>query len=84
MSHVQRYGSGSDLHVMMSTTHTGETIDPSQWTELTISQWPDGTSWTFIESTATIPASSKIYIAFRYTSTTSTSATWEIKTVSVK
>jgi hypothetical protein len=80
-----RYGAGdhSDLHVMISSSYSGGSINASEWTELTLSQWPTGTDWNFITSTATIPAGTK-YVAFRYTSTTSAAATWEIKTLSIK
>lgn len=83
-SQVQRYGSGSDLHVMMSTSYDGGDIDPTQWTELTVDQWPDGSNWTFITSTAPVSAGSNIRIAFRYTSNSTAAATWEIESASVK
>ena len=80
-----RYGAGdhSDLHVMISSSYSGGSINASEWTELTLSQWPTGTDWNFITSTATIPAGTK-YVAFHYTSTSSAAATWEIKTLSIK
>ena len=80
-----RYGAGdhSDLHVMISSSYSGGSINASEWTELTLSQWPTGTDWNFITSTATIPADTN-YVAFHYTSTSSAAATWEIKTLSIK
>jgi len=83
-SHVQRYGSGSDLHVMVSANYSGGAVNPADWTELSLDQWPDGSSWTFITSTATVPAGENLTIAFRYTSNTTAAATWEIESVSVK
>ena len=83
-SHVQRYGSGSDLHVMASTTYGGGAVNPAEWTEISIDQWPDGSNWNFITSTGTVPAGDNVTIAFRYTSTTKTAATWEIESLSVK
>ena len=83
-SQAQRYGSGSDLHVMASTTYTGGAVNPADWTELAVDQWPDGSSWDFMTSTATVPAGKNVTIAFRYTSNTTTAATWEIESVSVK
>lgn len=82
---AQRYAASgcTDLHVMVSSKYTGGTINPNDWTEVTPNSWPDGTNWNYIESTATIPAGTK-YVAFRYTSTTATAATWEIKTVSIQ
>jgi len=83
-SQTQRYGSGNDLHVMMSTSYDGGEIDPAMWTELSVNQWPDGSSWTYITSTASVAAGNNIHIAFRYTSTSSVAATWEIESVNVK
>ena len=83
-SQVQRYGSGSDLHVMASTTYNGGAVNVADWTEITIDQWPDGTNWNFITSTGHVPAGANVTIAFRYTSSTTTAATWEIESLSVK
>lgn len=79
---AQRYAASgcTDLHVMVSSAYTSGNIDASQWTEVTPSEWPAGTNWNFIDCTATIPAGTT-RVAFRYTSTTTTAATWEIKTV---
>lgn len=83
-SQAQRYAASgcTDLHIMISSTYAGGDIDVSQWTEITPSQWPTGDDWTFIDCTATLPAGTK-YVAFRYTSSTTNAATWEIKTVKI-
>jgi hypothetical protein len=80
-----RFGAGdhSDLHVMISSAYNGGNINASDWTEIALNQWPTGKDWNFITSTATIPSGTK-YVAFRYTSTSSAAATWEIKIVSIK
>lgn len=55
-------------------------------TPLTVSNWPAGNSWTFVESGKVDLnkfAGKKIRLAFRYTSTTSEAATWEIQNLSV-
>ena len=83
-SQAQRFGSGNDLHVMASTSYNGGAVNPSDWTEITIDQWPDGSSWDYITSTGAVPAGANVTIAFRYTSTTTTAATWEIESLSVK
>jgi len=87
-SHVQRYGTGTDLHVMVSTSYKdGADIDESQWKELTLDQWPDGSSWDFITSTTSLASyagKSNVHIAFRYTSTEKAAATWEIKNVVIE
>ncbi len=83
---AQRYGSGSDLHVMVSSTYNGGDIDASQWTEVEIDQWPDGSNWNFIESTSKskIAKGDNVHVAFRYTSTSSKAATWEIESMSIE
>ena len=87
-SQAFRYGNGpEDLHVYATTeTFDGTTIDISKWKELSIDQWPDGTSWTFVASAASLKeyAGKKgVRIAFRYTSTDKAAATWEIQNVSI-
>lgn len=56
------------------------------WTALTDLTYPEGTSWDFVSSgniDLSAFAGSKVKIAFQYKSTTSSSATWEIKNVKV-
>ena len=50
-------------------------------------KWPAGNNWTFVNSgnvSLNQFAGKKIHIAFHYTSTTSTAATWEISDITVK
>ena len=57
-----------------------------EWADLTVAPKPAGNSWTFIDSEADLAAyagKADVQIAFVYTSTTTSAATWEIKTVSV-
>ena len=68
------------LSVMISTDYAGEVLQCT-WTELSLSQWPAGTNWTFINSTADLSqfAGQRVTIAFKYTSNFNASATWEVK-----
>ena len=68
------------LAVMVSTNYCGD-VNAADWSELTLSGWPAGSNWTFINSTADMTnyAGQTVTIAFKYTSTTSASATWEVK-----
>lgn len=54
--------------------------DKTNWSTITISPWPEGTSWSEVTSTANLNsyAGQKIYLAFKYVSTTSIATTWEI------
>ena len=60
-----------------------DTVDGIEWTELQLSAWPAGTNWTFIASSADMTpyVGQTVNIAFKYTSTSSASATWEVKNV---
>ena len=73
------------LAVMVSTNYNGD-VNTATWTELSLSQWPAGNNWTFINSTADLSqfAGQSVTIAFKYTSTTSASATWEVKNLVVE
>ncbi len=68
------------LSVMISTDFNGEVLQ-STWTELNLSQWPSGSDWTFVNSTADLSqyVGQSVTIAFKYTSSTTASATWEVK-----
>ena len=68
------------LSVMLSTNYSGN-VTTATWTELNIDQWPAGNNWTFLSSTADLSAyvGQTVTIAFKYTSTASASATWEVK-----
>lgn len=78
-SHARRYGSNDHLSVKA-------TADGSNWTTLTVSTWPDGTNWNYVDATADLSdflGEASVQIAFVYTSTSSAAATWEIKTVTI-
>lgn len=68
------------LYMMISTNYNGN-VTTATWDELNLSQWPSGTDWTFINSTADLSSyvGQTVTIAFKYTSTNSASATWEVK-----
>ena len=57
----------------------------ADWTTLDVTPWPEGTSWTFIPSTADLKAfdGKKVQIAFVYTSTSEVAGTWEVKDLQV-
>lgn len=53
----------------------------ADWTTLDVTPWHEGTSWTFIPSTADLKAfdGKQVQIAFVYTSTADVAGTWEVK-----
>ena len=79
------YASPDGLSVMVSTNYAGEVLQCT-WTELNLSQWPAGTNWTFINSTADLSqfAGQRVTIGFKYTSNSNASATWEVKSFVVE
>ena len=56
-----------------------------QWTDLDVSGWPEGTSWTFQTTTAdlTAYAGETIQIAFVYTSDDEVAGSWEVSNVEI-
>ncbi len=54
--------------------------------EVTLSQWPEGTSWTYIDSEADLSKyiGQTIQIGFHYKTTEQCAPTWEIKTLTIK
>ena len=75
----------SALTVMVSTNYNGN-VASATWNELTLSAWPDGDSWTFVTATASLNqyVGQQVTIAFKYTSTSSTASTWEIRNLVVE
>ena len=68
------------LSVMISANYNGD-VTTATWDVLNLDQWPAGSNWTFITSSADLTSyvGQNVTIAFKYTSTTSASATWEVK-----
>jgi len=68
------------LSMMISTDYAGD-VTTANWNEITLDQWPAGNNWTFVTSNADLTSyvGQYVTIAFKYTSTSSTSATWEVK-----
>lgn len=69
-----------DFKVQVST-------DGTTWTDLTVSAYPSGADWKFVDAKCDLSAyagKQTVYIAFLYTSTDKKAGTWEIKNVEVK
>jgi hypothetical protein len=79
---------GNDLEVYMSTDFTGgNPNDNGTWTQLDVILDPNAGSWNTWTNSGNIDISSAdgqmVYIAFKYTSTTSAAATYELDNVTV-
>lgn len=88
-SHTHKFaGTPTDeLTLWLSTNYTGGTPSSSTWKQLTIPTYATNTDWTFVSS-GDIDLSAfigyNVNIAWKYTSTASYAATWEVKNVVVK
>lgn len=73
------------LSVKVSVDFNGD-VAAATWTELSLDAWPAGSDWTFVTSSVDLSSyvGQTVTIAFQYTSTTSASATWEVKNLVVK
>ena len=80
-SQAINYASPNGVLSVMISTNYNDNVTTATWTELSLDQWPAGNNWTFITSTADLTPyiGQTVNIAFKYTSTTSASATWEVK-----
>ncbi|NVO21097.1 MAG: hypothetical protein HXX13_15450 [Bacteroidetes bacterium] len=72
----------------ISKTYSSGLPNPSDWVQLTIPTYPSGSSWTYANSgDIAIPAAylgqSNVRIAFKYLSSTTESATWELQNFKV-
>ena len=80
ISHAVNNGAPTNFKVKAS-------ADGTNWTDLALSAWPAGSSWTFEDATADLSAfagEENVKVAFVYVSTTNLCPTWEIKTVKVE
>ncbi len=72
---------------LMVAKNPSETLDATEWTNLTIPTMPTKGSWTFVSSgeidLSDYVGEENVRIAFRYVSTTSAADTWEVKNVKV-
>lgn len=77
--HAVNKGTPTNLSVKIS-TDLGTT-----WRDLSISNWPAGSDWTFISASESLDAYADniVQIAFVYVSTSSDCPTWEIKNFSI-
>lgn len=77
MNHAFRYAT---TQYLMITKDGG-----SNWTQLSPATWPDGSSWTFVNTEVDLAAyvGETIQIGFKYVGSTEACATWEIKTFAI-
>lgn len=90
---AQKYAGdcSQELTVWITADNIDETseMDPENysWEQLLIETYPDGSSWDYMTTTLDISSfvgSPNVHFAFKYVSTSSAAATWEIKNLTVK
>lgn len=87
---INFFTSYDDLKVLVSTDYDGASNPSTQgtWTALTGFNRPAGSDWNFVSSGdidfSNYDGESTVYIAFKYVSTTSGAATWEVGNVLLK
>ena len=87
--HAANYQNGDleEEFQLMVAKNPSETLDATEWTNLTIPTMPTKGTWTFASSgeidLSDYVGEENVRIAFRYVSTTSAADTWEVKNVKV-
>ncbi len=79
-------GQWDQLTVLISTDFDGSDVAGATWDQLSGYTQPAGNNWVFVESgkiDISSYAGQTIYVAFRYLSTTSNAATWEVDHVEI-
>jgi len=74
------------INILISTDFDGTDVSTATWTPVNITTLPTGSSWNFVTSER-IDLSAydgqTIYVAFKYTSSTTNAATWEVNWLKV-
>jgi len=61
--------------------------DGNNWTDLTLTGWPESMSWTFFDSTVDVSAyanKSNLQLAIKYISTAEKAGTWEVEKITIQ
>lgn len=83
-SHAAKYFSvaANEMTLWISTNYV-DNVSTATWTQLTVPTYPTGADWNFVSSgkinLSAYLGQSNVRIAFKYTSSAATAATWEIK-----
>lgn len=86
VNQVLNYGSYDSVSILVSTDYTGDAA-AANWDVLNLTNVPGGNSWSPVlsdELSLSAYDGQSINLAFRYTSTNSASATWEIFDANIK
>ncbi len=77
----------TDMTVWVSTNFDGSNVATASWTQVAITTYMTGNDWVFVKSgsisLADFNNQPKISVAFKYLSSSTASATWEVKNMKV-
>lgn len=88
-THAHRYGSNpvTELTLLVSDSYTGGAIDTTKWKSFAFTH-SDGASWTFVNSGLIslneYAGKESVRFAFRYKSSSTAGATWEVNNIVVE
>lgn len=86
--HTHKFaGTPSEELTLWVTPNYQGSVASSTWQQLTIPTYAANTNWTFVSNTIDVPTSmvgKNTVFAFKYMSTTSNYATWEIRNLNIK
>lgn len=85
--HAYKYTSNAaeDLTLWVSTDYNGGSVNDATWTQVEIANYPTGNDWSFVSSNeidiSNFTGNSNVRVAFKYMSSNTQGATWEVKNV---
>lgn len=77
----------SDVNVAKTQAVVAISTDGTNWTDLTLTGWPESQSWSFFDSTADVSAfanKKNVQLAVKYISTAAKAGTWEVEKISIQ
>lgn len=87
--HAYKFGANheEEMTVWATTNYTGD-VTTTSWVQLQIPTYPAGTNWTFVNAGSInmneFAGEREVFIAFRYTSSSTAAATWEVKNILIE
>lgn len=86
---INKIGTGipSEMMTVWASTDYTNDIKAATWTKLEVPAYPNGTSWSFIKSGEIDLqhfTGKKVYIGFKYTSTSEAAGVWEVTNFEIK
>ncbi len=76
----------ADVETMKSQIVVKVSVDGSNWSDLSLSAYPDNSGWTPVDATADMSAyaGKKVQLAFVYKATSAKAGTWEVMSLNIK